>query len=151
MQETLDRFDQALLRALQRNGALTNADLAETVGLSASQCSRRRARLEAEGVILGYHAQLNAVAIGHNIRAFVRVNLRSHSKEGARDFDRLVTTNPLIVEAVSVSGDADYVLSVACDTLETFAAFIHETLLPHDNIAQVRSELVLRDQKKRHG
>ena len=62
-----------------------------------------------------------------------------------------MVTLDVIAEAISVSGDADYVLTVECETLEAFAGFIHETLLPHDNILQVRSELVLRDLKRRHG
>ena len=149
MHGEIDNFDRTLLNALQRDGSRTNAQLAEIVGLSASQISRRRTRLEANGVISGYHAHLNAKASGLHVRAFVRVNLRSHGKAGAREFAILVESNPLIVEAISVSGDADYILTVECETLEAFAALVHEDLLPHENISQVRSELVLRDLKRR--
>lgn len=151
MHEKIDGFDWQILKALQGNAALTNAELSQRVGLSASQVSRRRVRLERSGVITGYHAHLNVAATGRSMRAFVRVNLRSHSKAGEHEFARLIETNPLIAEAISVSGDADYVLMVECETLEAFAGFIHEVLLPHDNVAQVRSELVLRDLKKRFG
>ncbi len=149
MHGEINGFDRTLLNALQHDGSRTNAKLAEIVGLSASQISRRRTRLKANGVISGYHAHLDAKASGLNVKAFVRVNLRSHSKASAGEFSTLVESNRLIVEAISVSGDANYILTVECETLEAFASFIHETLLPHENISQVRSELVLRDLKRR--
>ena len=150
MQISLDDFDHRILRALQRDGALTNAQLSEQVNLSASQCSRRRLRLERDGVISGYHAHLNAEAMGITLRAVVRVNLNAHSASSESAFARMVALQDEIVEAFSVSGDADYVLILQCETLASFADFIHSTLLPHPEIGQVRSEIVLRDIKRMH-
>ena len=76
-----DSFDRAILGALQRDGALTNAQLSEIVHLSPSQCSRRRAALEKSGAIRGYTARLDGRVLGFGIRAFARVNLRSHGAE----------------------------------------------------------------------
>jgi len=77
MHNSLDKFDLSILQALENNGAQTNAALAELVGLSTSQCSRRRATLENSGVIVGYQARLNPEIMGRSLRAVVRINLNS--------------------------------------------------------------------------
>ncbi|WP_330450733.1 Lrp/AsnC family transcriptional regulator [Paracoccus marcusii] len=127
----MDRFDSAILAALQRDGALSNAALAQVVGLSASQISRRRAALEEAGVIEGYAARLSAAKLGHGFRAVIRVNLRGHGQGREDEFARFVTAQPMIRQAFSVSGDADYVLDVRARDLEAFADFVHRHLLPH--------------------
>lgn len=147
----LDRFDIAILVALQRDGATTNAALAEIVNLSASQCSRRRAALEAAGVIEGYSARLNAAKLGFGLRAIIRVNLSSHGQGKESDFARFVASQPQIRSAFSVSGDADYVLDIRSRDLEAFADFVHRHLLPHPQVAQVRSEIVLKTLKDDQG
>jgi DNA-binding Lrp family transcriptional regulator len=147
----MDRFDAALLAALQRDGALTNAALAEIVGLSASQVSRRRAALEAEGIIEGYSARLSAARMGHGFRAIIRVNLRGHGQGREEEFAAFVASQPMIRSAFSVSGDADYILDIRARDLEGFADFVHRHLLPHPQIAQVRSEIVLKTLKDKRG
>lgn len=147
----MDSFDHAILAALQRDGAMTNAALAEVVNLSASQCSRRRAALEEAGVIEGYTARLNPAALGYGLRAVIRVNLRSHGQGKDDDFARFVTGHPMIRSAFSVSGDADYVLDIRARDLDAFADFIHRHLLPHPQVAQVRSEIVLKTLKDERG
>ena len=147
----MDGFDQAILRALQRDGSMTNARLAEVVGLSASQCSRRRSALEAAGVIEGYRAHLDARALGFGLRAIVRVNLRTHGQEHERAFADFLAGQDEIRAAHSVSGDADYVLDVHVRDLAAFAELIHNQLLPHPQVAQVRSEIVLKSLKNEAG
>lgn len=143
----LDSFDHAILSALSANGALSNADLSDKVALSASQCSRRRARLEQDQVILGYRAKLNNDALGLGLRAVTRINLLSHSEANAKAFGAFVAANTQIEAAYSVSGDADYVLIIVSQDLKTFANFIHSQLLPFSNVTQVRSEIVLQSLK----
>jgi len=147
----LDSFDIAILLALQKDGALTNAALAGIVNLSASQCSRRRAALEEAGVIEGYTARLSAAKLGFGMRAIIRVNLSSHGQRNEDDFARFVVTHPQIRSAFSVSGDADYILDVRVRDLETFADFIHRHLLPNPQVSQVRSEIVLKTLKDDQG
>ncbi|MFC3167739.1 Lrp/AsnC family transcriptional regulator [Paracoccus fontiphilus] len=147
----LDGFDIAILTALQRDGALTNAALAEIVKLSPSQCSRRRAALEETGVIEGYSARLGAAKLGYGLRAIIRVNLSSHGQRKEDDFARFVATHPQIRSAFSVSGDADYVLDVRVRDLDAFADFVHRHLLPHPQVSQVRSEIVLKTLKDEKG
>lgn len=145
----IDSFDLAILDALQRDGAMTNAALAELVNLSASQCSRRRAALEAAGLIEGYSARLNAVKLGFGLRAVTRVNLKDHGKGADAAFVRFLAAAPEVAGAFSVSGDADYILDIRTQDLEAFAAFIHERLLPQPSVSQVRSEIVLKTLKDR--
>ncbi|MCB1337961.1 MAG: Lrp/AsnC family transcriptional regulator [Maritimibacter sp.] len=147
----IDRYDRAILDALQRDGALTNAGLSELVNLSASQCSRRRAALEAAGMIEGYAARLNARKLGFGLRAMVRVNLKDHGKGTDRDFAAFLESAPEVASAFSVSGDADYILEIRTADLEAFAAFIHGRLLPHPQVGQVRSDIVLKTLKDRAG
>ena len=148
---TLDSFEIAVLAALQRNGAMTNAALADVVNLSPSQCSRRRAALEQAGVIEGYCARLNAGKLGFGLRAIIRVNLSSHGQRKEDDFARFVGSHAQIRAAFSVSGDADYVLDVRVRDLEAFADFVHRHLLPHPQVSQVRSEIVLKMLKDDRG
>ncbi|RME15201.1 MAG: Lrp/AsnC family transcriptional regulator [Alphaproteobacteria bacterium] len=148
MQETrIDRFDRAILDALQKDGAMTNAALAEVVNLSPSQCSRRRAALEAAGLIRGYAARLDAARLGFGLRAIVRVNLKDHGQTTDRDFARFLDTAGEVASAFSVSGDADYILDVRTRDLAGFAEFVHTRLLPHPQVMQVRSEIVLKTLK----
>ncbi|MBL3673901.1 Lrp/AsnC family transcriptional regulator [Paracoccus sp. KCTC 42845] len=147
----LDGFDIAILTALQRDGAMTNAALAEVVKLSPSQCSRRRAALEEAGVIEGYSARLGAAKLGYGMRAIIRVNLSSHGQQKEDEFARFVATHPQIRSAFSVSGDADYILDVRVRDLEAFADFVHRHLLPHPQVSQVRSEIVLKTLKDEKG
>ncbi|WP_108260567.1 Lrp/AsnC family transcriptional regulator [Mangrovicoccus ximenensis] len=147
----IDDYDRAILDALQRDGAMTNAALSEVVNLSASQCSRRRAALEAAGIIAGYAARLDAKKLGLGLRAIIRVNLRDHGQDKEESFARFLAVQPEIRAAFSVSGDADYVLVIDAADLEAFAEFVHGRLLPHPQVAQVRSEIVLKELKDRGG
>src|SRR6201995_282128 len=87
---SIDEFDLKILGALQEDGRLTNQQLAELVGLSASQCSRRRMRLEEEKVIAGYHAALAGETLGFNLIAFIHITLATHSPDNAKRFAELV-------------------------------------------------------------
>ena len=139
----LDRFDLALLAALQRDGRLTNQELAERVNLSASQCSRRRLRLEQEGMIRGYRAVLSARSLALDIVAFVQVTLAAHSKENAESFKRLVQDTPEILEGFTLTGEADYLLKVVTSDLDALSAFVNDVMLPHPAVARVQSRIVL--------
>ena len=109
---SVDAFDLKMLAALQDDGRLTNQQLADLVGLSASQCSRRRMRLEEEKVIAGYHADLAGEALGFNLIAFIHITLATHSPDNAKKFRALVNRVDEIQEAYSLTGDADYLLKV---------------------------------------
>lgn len=139
----LDRFDLKLLAALEADGRLTNAELAEAIGLSASQCSRRRIRLEASGIIEGYQARLNAERLGIGLTALVQVSLSPHSKENARKFREFVNDIDEIQEAYALTGDADYMLKIVVRGLSDLSRVINDLILPHPSVSHVKSSIAL--------
>ena len=139
----VDAFDLKILSALQDDGRLTNQQLADSVGLSASQCSRRRMRLEQDRVISGYHADLASVALGFNLIAFIHITLATHSPDNAKKFRALVNRVDDIQEAYSLTGDADYVLKVVLRDLKSLSDIVNNILMPHPSVAHVRSSIVL--------
>lgn len=143
MHETLDSFDLRLLATLQADARLTNQEIGERIGLSPSQCSRRRAALEAAGLIRGYHAELAAEALGLGVLVFVQVTLAAHSRDNARHFRDLVARTEEVQEAYSMTGDTDYLLKVVVPDLHALSALVNDVLLPHGSVARVRSSIVL--------
>ena len=140
---SLDTFDLKILRALQDDGRLTNQELAEIAGLSASQCSRRRMRLEEEKVISGYRAELASEALGFGVIAFIRITLATHSPDNAKKFRALVNRIDDIQEAYSLTGDSDYVLKAVLRDLKSLSDIVNDVLMPHPSVAHVRSSIVL--------
>lgn len=139
----VDSFDLRMLSALQADGRLTNQQLADSVGLSASQCSRRRMRLEDEKVIAGYHADLAPEALGFGVVAFIQVTLATHSPDNAKKFRALVQRVDEIQDAYSLTGDADYVLKAILRDLKGLSNLVNDVLMPHQSVAHVRSSIVL--------
>ena len=139
----VDAFDLKILGALQADGRLTNQQLADVAGLSASQCSRRRMRLEQEEVISGYHADLSAEALGFSVIAFIQVTLATHSPDNAKKFRGLMQRVDEIQEAYSLTGDADYVLKAVLRDLKGLSELVNDVLMPHPSVAHVRSSIVL--------
>jgi DNA-binding Lrp family transcriptional regulator len=146
----LDDTDTRLLAALQKNAHLTAQELGERLNLSPSQAGRRRQRLEAEGYICGYTAQLDPVRLGLNVQGFVQVHLGTHGPDNSASFGRLLAARPEIVSAWTMTGDADYLLRVYCADLPSLNRLIHEVLLPHPAVSRVHSQIVM-DQLKRDG
>ena len=145
----MDATDREMLRLLQRDARLTADELGRRLGLSASQAGRRRQRLEA-GPIRGYGARLDPAALGLGVQAFVQVEMARHGKDTHRAFARLVEAVPEITEAFTLTGDADYLLRVACADLAALNRLVQERLLPHEAVGRVRSQIVLQALKA-HG
>jgi DNA-binding Lrp family transcriptional regulator len=139
----MDDFDLKLLRALQDDGRLTNYDLAERVGLSASQCSRRRSALEDAGVIGSYHAALSAQALGLDVIVFVQVTLATHSPGNSKRFAKLIDGLEEVQEAYSLTGEADYLVKLAVPDLKALSHILNDVFLPHESVAHLRSSIVL--------
>ena len=139
----LDPFDIRLLASLQDDAAVTNQQLGERIGLSASQVSRRRQRLEEAGVIRRYRADVDAAAVGFSVVAFVGVALNAHSRQNARRFRDLVRALPEVQEAHVLTGDMDYMLKVAVADLAALSRFINDELLPHEAVRNVRSSIAM--------
>src|SRR5215218_6211093 len=139
----MDDADIRILRALQDDGRLGNNELAERVGLSASQCSRRRAALEEAGVIASYHADLSPEALGFDVLVFVHVTLATHSPDNAKRFVALIASLDEVQEAYSLTGESDYLVKMSVPTLKDLSRLLAEVFLPHESVAHVRSSIVL--------
>ena len=124
----LDQLDTNILRALQGDGRLSNADLAKRVGLSASACLRRVQALERSGVIKGYRAVIDPDATGVGIVAYVGVGLTEHTKKAQKDFERVITATPEVRECHNVSGTIEYLLRVEAKDLAAYKNFHLEVL-----------------------
>ncbi|HWT15413.1 MAG TPA: Lrp/AsnC family transcriptional regulator [Patescibacteria group bacterium] len=144
---TLDRTDLRILAVLQREGRIANAELAERVQLSPSPCLRRVARLEAEGIIAGYAARLDAGRIGLGLQAFVRVQLARHDRDAIARFAEQVREWPEVVACYALTGDMDYLLHVVVEDLAHFSTFLMDRLLNAAGVDDLNSSFVLREVK----
>ena len=139
----LDQTDKRLLALLQRNAHLTAQELGEALNLSASQAGRRRQRLEGLGLITTYAARLDPARLGLAVQAFVQVQMARHGAETSAAFARLVGLQPEIVSAWTLTGEADYLLRVYCESLTDLNRLIHQVLLAHPAVARVQSQIVM--------
>ena len=146
-----DRTDLLLLAELQRAGRLTNAELAERVHLSPSACLRRVQRLEREGVIAGYRAELDPGRLGLGLTAFVRVQLARHDDAAIEAFSAGVNAWDEVIACHALTGDMDYLLHVVVRDLEHFSRFLLDRLLGQAGVADVNSSFVLRTVKAFRG
>ncbi|MFZ2753857.1 MAG: Lrp/AsnC family transcriptional regulator [Lysobacteraceae bacterium] len=147
----LDRIDLLLLAELQRSGRQTNTELADRVHLSPSACLRRVQRLEREGVIAGYRAEVDPERLGLGLQAFVRVQLTRHDAEAVAAFAGLVNEWDEVVACHALAGDMDYLLQVVVRDLEHFSRFLLDRLLNQAGVADVNSSFVLRTVKAFRG
>lgn len=147
----MDNFDKKLLSQLQQDSRLTNQQLAERIGLSASQCSRRRTHLEQAGIITGYRALIDREKTGFVLTVLVDVMLNTHSRENARRFADLVNTIPQIEEAYTLTGEMDYQLKLCVRDLHELTQVINENLLPDESVQTVKSSIVLQTLKASSG
>lgn len=140
---TLDEYDRELLKLLRDNGRLINQELSDIVGLSSSQCSRRRIALEQEGYILGYHAQLSPKGDGTPVIGLIEVGLARHSGDANEAFLRLVREEPLIRDVYKLTGSYDYMMKVAVAGLPELNDLINRLAALRDCIATLRTSVVL--------
>jgi Lrp/AsnC family leucine-responsive transcriptional regulator len=145
-QNELDLTDRQILMELQRNGRLSNQDLAERVALSPSPCLRRVRRLEEEGYIDNYVALVNPEKVGLKLLAYVTIRLNkvfraSHSP--VSDFAKDVQTWPEVVECYAMSGDMDYLLRVQVEDLNAFSRVAMDKLMQHPAVVDMRSSFTL--------
>ena len=140
----LDATDRRILQALQREGRLSNADLAERIALSPSACHRRVQRLEAEGVIAGYVALLDARQMGRPTTVFVEISLSSQSDEVLDAFERAVARIPDVLECHLMAGVSDYILKLAVADTEDFARIHRRYLTRLPGVTRMQSSFALR-------
>jgi Lrp/AsnC family leucine-responsive transcriptional regulator len=143
----LDAIDQRILAALQRDGRLTNVELAEEVGLSPSPCLRRVRMLEQAGVIKGYHATLDRGGLGLSLTVFVAVKVERHHDKSATAFRDAVQSWPEVVSCHLISGEADFLLQIVVADLAAYERFLLDTLLHLPGVSDIRSNFAIQTVK----
>jgi len=143
----LDEIDRKILAELQADGRMTNVELARRVGISAPPCLRRVRTLEEDGYIAGYHAQVNARALGFEVQVFALVGLTSQAEADLSAFEAQCKTWPLVRECHMLNGEVDFILKCAAPDLSTFQSFLTEQLTAAQHVASVKTSLVIRGAK----
>lgn len=118
----VDTIDRKIIATIQRDGSLSQRDVAETVGLSQNACWRRIRRLTDAGIIKGYHARLDAVAVGLDLTVFIMIRTRHHNEEWSKRFRRQVETIPEITDVHRIGGDWDYMIKVVTTSMAGYDA-----------------------------
>lgn len=135
----MDDTDLKILKELQKDGRLSNAELAERVDLSPSPCLRRLRMLEKNGVIEGYTAIVNQKAYGLPVTVFIRIQMEHHSTEVAKEFERRIHGIDEIIDCHLMTGGTDYLLRVVVASLEDYEAFIRTRIHPIPSIASINT------------
>lgn len=141
----LDTIDIAILRTLQENGRIANANLAEKVGLSPSACSRRLDILEKSGAIRGYHARLSNKALNHKMTAIVHISLSGQFEKTLSEFEAAVKRCPNVLVCYLMSGEYDYILRVAARDLQDYERIHKEWLSALPHVVRINSSFALRE------
>jgi Lrp/AsnC family transcriptional regulator, leucine-responsive regulatory protein len=147
MTDFIDRYDRILLTALQENGRASNVQLSEQANLSPPQCYRRVRRLEADGIIRGYAAQVAPAAIGLGVVAFVSLTLDREQFKQVRQLEKAIRQFPEILECYTISGNFDYLLKVVATDLKSFSNFLTDRLMQVPGVSGVRSMVCLEEIK----
>jgi Lrp/AsnC family leucine-responsive transcriptional regulator len=141
----IDRYDRRILDELQRDGRISNQELAERIGLSPAPCLRRVRALERSGLITGYRALLDARQLGLSLMALIHISMDRHTPERFANFDRLVAELPEVMECLLITGqDADYQLKVVVRDMDAFQALLLERITRIEGVSGVHSSFVLR-------
>lgn len=141
---SLDEIDRRILKALQRNGRMSNAELSEDVHLSPSACHRRVQRMEKEGYIRDYVALLDPRKLGVPTTVFVEITLRGQADEILDAFEKSVARIPDVLECHLMAGSADYLLKVVAENTEDFARIHRQYLARLPGVGQMQSSFALR-------
>jgi Lrp/AsnC family leucine-responsive transcriptional regulator len=143
----LDEIDRRILARLQENARISNADLAEAVGLSPSPCLRRVRALEGSGVIKRYAALLEPAEVGLPISVFVQVTLERQIEHALETFETAMLARPEVLECYLMTGDADYHLRVVVADLAAYERFLKEHLTRVPGVASIKSSFALKQVK----
>lgn len=143
----LDKSDIAIIEALQKDGRLSNRDLAKAVSLSASPSWRRLRALEESGIISHYAAVVNRELVGLPVMGFAHVTLLDHSSDKVKRFDEAIKRAPQVLECHATSGEYDYMLKVVSPDMASYQDFLSDYLLTIGVVRTVNTSFVLKQQK----
>ncbi len=143
MIELLDDLDRRILRKMQVDAGISNADLAESVGASPASCWRRVRALEARGVLGRAVRLLNAQAVDKSLSVVCQVRMKTHSQESRGSFEYFVQQHPAVMECFSMSGEWDYLLRIVVSDVASYENFLMRELLGHESVATSASHFAL--------
>jgi len=143
----LDRYDVAILAELQQDARLPNAELATRIGLSAAPTWRRVKRLEQQGYITGYRAELDRRKIGLGVLAFVRVDAERNNAEATRALEAAICALPEVIACHYISGAGTFELHVICTDLDAYSRWSMETLFKLPNVKDIHTSFSLGEVK----
>ncbi len=143
----LDRFDIAILRELQRDGRMSNRELAGRVGLSPAPCWRRLRALEQDQVISRYTALLDAAKVGLSIVAFAHISLENHHTSTIIEFDKAIQSSDEVLECYMTSGEYDYMLKIVVADMVAYEKFFSEVLMQVPVVRNVSTSFAMRHKK----
>lgn len=141
----LDRYDYAILDILQRQGRISNQELADRIGLSPSPCLRRVKALEENGLITGYRALVDAKRLGLNLMVLLHISMDRHTPERFENFERQIEQLPQVLECLIITGqDADYQLRVLVEDMDAYHDLLLHKITRIEGVTGVHSSFVLR-------
>ena len=143
----MDKTDKRILEVLQGNARLTNQEVADRAGISSAACWRRMRALENDGVIRSYRAVLDRQALALNLSVYVHISLSRHEAGNVAAFEEAVLKRPEVLECHSTTGDADFLLKVVTRDIGSYDRFLSDFLFTLPGIAQVKSNITLREIK----
>lgn len=141
---SLDRIDYQILHHLQNSARMTNAELAEEVGLSPSPCLRRVKAMERDGVLCRYVGIVDPASVGLPINVFVNVSLTSQDQAALSEFEHRVADYPEVMECYLMTGDSDYQLRVLVPDLDSYQRFLIDKLTCIKGVSNIRSSFALK-------
>jgi DNA-binding Lrp family transcriptional regulator len=147
----IDDIDLQILGELQKDGRMTNVELARKVGLTAPPCLRRVRALEEAGAITSYHAVVDPAMLGYTITVFAMVSLKSQAEADLKAFQDHVAALPEVRECHMLNGEIDFILKVVAKDLQSFQQFLTSKLTPAPNVVSVKTSLTIRTSKNLPG
>jgi len=144
----LDKLDRHILRILQREGRISMKDLGDRVGLSVTPCIERVKRMERDGIIIGYYAKVDPVALGAKLLVFVEITLHQKSASTFEKFRHEVSRIPEVQECHLVSGDFDYLIKARIHEMAEYRKLLGDILLQLPGAAQSKSYVVMEEIKE---
>ncbi|ASD67084.1 MULTISPECIES: leucine-responsive transcriptional regulator Lrp [Pseudoalteromonas] len=151
MYQQLDRIDRKILVELQKDGRISNVELAKRIGLSATPCLERVKKLEREGFIRGYKAVVDPAKLGQGLLVFVEVTVNKNSPDVFDRFNQAVKQHDEIIECHLVSGSFDYLLKTRVTDMSEYRGVLGEILLKLPNISESRTFVVMEEVKGEEG
>ncbi len=146
----LNETDSSILQMLQQDGSLSTAQLAEQLAISVTPCWRRVKRLEDEGFITGYQANLSRRKLGLDVLAFVQLRFNVVSDASVKHFEVLILNHPSVLSCHKITGEADYMLQVVATDLDSYSDFVEGLIRKVPGISMMHSSLAMREIKSTH-